>query len=95
MGVKLIALSPDQPERLQKSVAKQNLTFTLYSDPELAACRQFGIAFGAAGKRTLPVPAVFLFDADGVITFQYVNPTYSFRLDPQVLLAVAKSLAGS
>ena len=40
----------------------------------------------------LPVPAVFIIGADGIVAFQYVNPNYKVRLAPQVLLAAARSL---
>lgn len=39
----------------------------------------------------LPVPAVFLVNTDGMITFQYVNPDYKTRIKPEVLLAAAKA----
>lgn len=39
----------------------------------------------------LPVPAVFLIATDQKIGFQHVDPNYRVRLDPQVLLAVAKA----
>ena len=39
----------------------------------------------------LPVPAVFVIDAEGTITFEYVNPVYRTRLHPSVLLAAVKS----
>lgn len=39
----------------------------------------------------LPVPSVFVIGTDGVIQFEYVNPNYRVRLDPYVLLAVARA----
>ena len=90
----LLAMSPDPPADLRKTVARHDLSIPLYSDPALTASRGLGIAFGAAGRQ-LPVPAVFLFDGDGRITFQYVNPRYSVRLDPRVLLAAAAATAGT
>lgn len=39
----------------------------------------------------LPVPAVFVIK-DGIVQFQYVNPTYSTRLKPETLLAVLKTI---
>jgi peroxiredoxin len=39
----------------------------------------------------LPVPATYLVGVDGTIQFQYVNPNYAVRLDPEVLVAAAKS----
>jgi hypothetical protein len=32
-------------------------------------------------------------DADGVITFSYVNPNYRVRCDPDVVLAAARVVA--
>lgn len=40
----------------------------------------------------LPVPAVFLVDAGGVIRFSYVNPDFKVRLDPRILKAAAQSM---
>ena len=47
----------------------------------------------ASGERhhILPVPAVFIVGTDGVVKFEYVNPNYRVRIDPDVLLAAAKS----
>ena len=39
----------------------------------------------------LPVPSVFLIGSSGKIDFEYVNADYKVRLDPDVLLAAAKS----
>ena len=44
-------------------------------------------------ERVLPVPAVFVFDAEGVITFSYANPNYAVRCDPGVILAAATAAA--
>jgi len=41
--------------------------------------------------RALPAPATFIIGADGVVQFGYVNPDYSVRLAPQVLLAAAQA----
>lgn len=44
----------------------------------------------AAGEahHLLPVPAVFVI-TEGIIRFQYANPDYKVRLQPDVLLAAA------
>jgi peroxiredoxin len=39
----------------------------------------------------LPVPAVFIIQKDGSITFEYVNPNFKVRLNAQVLLAILKA----
>lgn len=38
----------------------------------------------------LPVPAAFIVDQSGVIQFQYVNPNYKVRVEPQLLYYAAR-----
>ncbi len=47
---------------------------------------------GASGEKhhELPVPALFLVATNGVIQFEYINPDYSVRAHPDVLLAAAR-----
>ena len=44
-----------------------------------------------ATEGVLPVPAVFVVDKNAVVTFSYANPDYRVRLDPDVLVAAARS----
>lgn len=105
-GWKLVALSPDKPEELNKTVEGQKLEYTLLSDSKMNAAKEFGVAFqldeptinflkgykidveAASGEnhKQLPVPSVFLIDADGKITFAYSNPDYKSRLSNEELL---------
>lgn len=39
----------------------------------------------------LPAPATYIIGDDGVINFAYINPLYTARLHPDVLLAAAKA----
>jgi peroxiredoxin len=111
LGFQIIAISPDQPEELKKSIEKNELSYTLLSDSKMEAARCFGIAFRVADSvikryeklnmdlemssgekhHLLPVPSVFITGSDGIIKFEYVNPNYKIRIDPDVLLAAAKS----
>lgn len=47
----------------------------------------------ASGEKhhLLPVPSVFVIGMDGVIKFEYVNPNYKLRINPDLLLAAAKT----
>jgi len=107
MGYQIIAISTDSPENLNKSIDKHQLSYTLLSDADLAASKQFGIAFkapaaydktiaeGSAGKdvdKLLPVPSVFILDKGGIIQFEYINPDYKQRISPTLLEAVATAL---
>lgn len=47
----------------------------------------------ASGQKhhALPVPAVFVVNTAGIIQFEYLNPNYKVRMNPEVLLAAAKA----
>jgi peroxiredoxin len=109
-GYQLLAISPDQPEELAKSIAKHALTYTLLSDSNAKAIQAFGLAFRvsdatyehmlnlgvdlekASGEKhhALPVPAVYIVGADGLIKFVHYDPNFKKRMDPQEILKQAK-----
>lgn len=63
-------------------------------DKTIERYKRFNIDLEEASGEThhlLPVPSVFIVSTDGVIRFQYVNPNYKIRLDPEVLYAAAKA----
>jgi peroxiredoxin len=45
LGFKVIAVSPDRPEKLQESLEVKGLGYALYSDSSLEVARRFGIVF--------------------------------------------------
>lgn len=45
LGYQLIAISPDRPEEMVKSIGKQKLNYNLYSDSQLSVTKKFGLAF--------------------------------------------------
>lgn len=92
LGYQILAVSPDAPEGLATAARRTGVSFPLLGDPDLKAAGEFGLAFGAPGRQ-LPVPAVYVVDGEGKIHFQYVNPNYVVRLDPDVLLAAARAAA--
>lgn len=62
-------------------------------DATLAELKKYNIDVEEASghkHHTLPVPAVFLVAASGLIQFEYVNPDYKVRLDSELLVAGAK-----
>ena len=111
LGYQIIAVSPDRPEHLRESLAKNELGYTLLSDAKMTASLAFGIAFKVDDKTVelykgygidleassgekhhlLPVPAVFVVGRDREVKFQYADPDYKTRIDPDLLLAAARS----
>jgi len=45
LGYRILAVSPDRPEKLRESVNKQELSYELLSDSKMDAARAFGVAF--------------------------------------------------
>jgi peroxiredoxin len=113
MGVQIVALGGDAPERLRLLEETVSPGYTLLSDVELDAAKAFGIAFRVDDdyvdrlhqlqydlegnsidtEQVLPVPAVFVVDTHGRITFSYVNPVYQIRCPAGVILAAAEAVA--
>ncbi len=106
-GYQLIAVSTDKPEGLKQSAVKQQLGYTLLSDADTKVSKLFGIAYKApeaywemlpktsGGMDTdllLPVPSVFILDRKGVIHFEYINPDFKQRLNPELLKVVAAQI---
>lgn len=62
-------------------------------DATLRALAQYGVdltAWSGEAHHLLPVPAVFVISSTGVIQFEYINPDYSVRAHPDLLLAAAR-----
>lgn len=58
--------------------------------------KNFGVDLEKASGRThhlLPVPSAFIIDTAGIIRFSYINPDHRIRINPDVLLAAAKTEA--
>jgi len=64
------------------------------ADETVEKYKQWGIDLEKSSgykHHNLPVPATYVIGKNGIIQFQYVNPDYKVRLDPDLLLAAAKS----
>lgn len=113
LGFQMIAISPDLPAELNKTIEKDQLDYTLLSDAKADALRAFGIGYrlddetyakyqeygidletsSGEDHHALPVPSVFIVDADGVLQFSYSHPDYKIRVPGSVILAAAKAIA--
>lgn len=111
-GFQLVAVSPDRPEELSRTLEKNELDYTLLSDNKAELMQAFGIAFKvdeetiekyksynidlakASGHDhyALPVPSVFVIDADGVVQFAYSNPDYRTRVPERIVRAAIEAV---
>ncbi len=67
LGVRVVAVSPDRPEKLRETLSKNELGYTLLSDSRAEAMRAFGIAWqvDTAGAEQLRGYGIDLVDASG------------------------------
>jgi peroxiredoxin len=108
LGYQIIAITPDKISDLLATSQQNKLAYQLYSDSKMNTQMAFGIAYKneqtiknyngllqrASGEEhgMLPVPAVFVLESSGKIKFEYINPDYTDRLDPILLLTVLEKL---
>ncbi|NQV01730.1 MAG: AhpC/TSA family protein, partial [Bacteroidia bacterium] len=99
-GYQIVAVSPDSPENLSKTLDKNDIHYTLLSDSRGELIKAMGIAYqatflyenirskGATGEKLdlLPVPSLFVTDQQGIIRYEYVNPDYKVRMSGEELL---------
>jgi peroxiredoxin len=106
-GYQIIAISPDDPAHLKKTLDQQDLPYTLMSDSKMEAARSFGLAFrldgdtlerykgfgidladasGGGNRDALPVPAFYLVNKEGEITFAHTDADYKKRLSNAEIL---------
>ena len=104
LGYQIIAISPDSPEKLNKTVSKNELNYSLYSDSEGKLMTEMGIAFQAPKRYKsmlekysddknsglLPVPSLFVIGTNGNILYEYVNADYKNRIDAGFLINLLK-----
>lgn len=105
LGYQILAVAPESWEDVKKFSEEHTLDYALVSDPTLAAARGFGVAFYLGAEKAaayrgygatvpegaLPVPSVFLANADGEITFVYSDPDYKVRLSTEDLVKAARA----
>jgi peroxiredoxin len=75
MGIQLVGISPDSPEKLQASMTTNKLNYLLLSDEKMAAAQAFGLAFYTSDKVTSLYQAKL-----GVSNTLYNMPTGEARL---------------
>jgi peroxiredoxin len=106
-GATLIAVSPEKPESLAKTVEKSSLTYSVIYDENLKIMKAYDVEYevpentltryrnggldieennGKNGKY-LPVPAVYIIDKEGNITYRFFDSDYKKRPEVKTILA--------
>lgn len=94
-GIRRYTLLSDHKMNAAKALG---LAFRVPDDVVKMYKQQFQIDLEEASgepHHILPVPAVFIINTNGVVLFEYINPNYKERMNPEVLLAAAESYRNS
>lgn len=96
-GARVIAVSPEKPELMEKTIKKTGASFTLLHDEGNQIAEKFAVAYlpekpvktktgRFSGDKTiadetarLPIPATYIIEAPGKITWRHVDPNYKNR----------------
>lgn len=90
MGYQIIAVTPDPPENVQKTLNEKGLTYRILSDDKYELMSKMGLAYTDRKNRTLPVPSVYIVDGNGIVQFSYVNTNFRVRIEPELLIKAAE-----
>lgn len=106
LGYQIIAISPDAPSFLKKTITKDKIGYSLYSDSNGAFSKSMGIAYEAPliyqpiinksshkiNSKFIPVPSLFIINEKQEIVFEYISPDYKNRISGDLLLAILTEL---
>ncbi len=105
-GATLIAVSPERPTNISKTVEKTKAAYPVIFDDSLQIMKSYDVAFAVDNNTiekykkygidfndangingaTLPVPAVYIINKQGVIVFKHFDPDYRKRVSVQEIL---------
>ena len=93
-GVRLYALSYDEPDALADYATAHDTTFTMLSDPNSEVITSFGILNTLIPPDDhpwygLPFPGAYVIDADGTIVAKFFEHNFAARSGPEQMLAAA------
>ncbi|HVI45165.1 MAG TPA: peroxiredoxin-like family protein [Chitinophaga sp.] len=106
-GAGVIAVSPEVPENVNKTVKKTGATYPVLFDDGMKIMKQYDVAYDVDPKTIekykgygidfntangsngahLPVPAVFVINKKGVVTYRHFDPDYKNRAAVSTILA--------
>ena len=98
-GATVIAVTPEQPESIAKTIEKTKAEYSILHDVDLKIMKAYEVEFEVPGNMVtryrnggikldeingkngnyLPVPATYIIDKEGNITYRFFNPDYKKR----------------
>jgi peroxiredoxin len=107
-GAVVLAVSPEKPENIAKTVEKTKASYSILYDEGLKIMKSYGVSFkvdsltivkyktygidfnmanGEVNGANLPIPAVYIIDKKGIITYRYFDADYRKRPTVKELLS--------
>jgi peroxiredoxin len=106
-GATVVAVTPELPENISKTIDKTKATYSILSDDNLKIMKAYNVAYSVdsitmkmykgygidfmqangSNGANLPVPAVYIIDTSGNITYRYFDVDYRKRMSIQEILA--------
>ncbi len=78
-NIQLLAISPDDQATTENTQRKFGQGYLFLSDKDLAVTRSYGLE----STESLPHPALFLVDREGVLRWYYASQDYTSRPSPE------------
>lgn len=91
MGVRVVGISPDPPERHREFITSKRLVFQLLSDPDLSTFRAYGVTPRLLSIRTR---GLFVIASSGRVLFEKVETTMFTHRSAEEVLGFLKPLEG-
>jgi peroxiredoxin len=88
-GVRVVAISVDDPPVSRRWAEQSGFTFAILSDPQMTVIRRFDVAVEDEG---IARPAEFLIDSAGVVRWRNLTDDYYIRARPDTVLDVVRHL---
>ena len=110
-GARLIAVSPEKPENISKTIEKTKASYPVLYDKDMKIMKAYAVAFevdertvsryknadidlaaanGQKDKVYLPVPALYIINKEGTISYRFFEPDYKKRASVKEILEQLK-----
>jgi hypothetical protein len=91
LGIRVLALSYDEPDALKAFQEAYGITYTLLSDPDSRVIRDYGILNTLIAEDDhpwfgIPFPGTYVVDVEGIVTHTFFENNLVLRVGPEELL---------
>ena len=88
----MVAVSPDDPERVEQFLEKNALGFPLLTDEGGEVIIEYGIRNREHEDGVLPDPTALVLDGEGRVVYKRIDPDYTVRPPASELVEAVREL---